>query len=70
MVSVPAVPPIIRPDIEPIDRFMPALLHVPPATPSVAVVAEPTQIPDEDTMADGDGFTVIVVLIEQPAPTV
>ena len=56
--------------MEPIERFTPALLQVPPATPSVAVVADPTHIPADDTIAVGDGLTVIVVLVEQPKPTV
>ena len=70
IVSTPALPPTIRPVPAPIVKYTPALPHVPPGTASVAVVAEPTQIPAEDTIAAGDGFTVIMVAIEQPAPTV
>ena len=70
IVCVPAKLPTIRPVVDPIDKLMPALLQVPPNTPSVAVVAEPTQIPAEDTIAVGDGFTVIIVGTEQPIPTV
>ena len=70
IISVPGLEPTIKPVPAPIVRFTPALVHVPPDTPSMAVVAEPTQIPAEDTIAVGEGFTVMVVLIEQPAPTV
>ena len=70
MVSVPGFEPTTKPVDAPMLRFTPALVQVPPGTPSVAVVAEPTQIPPDDTMADGEGLTVITVLMEQPAPTV
>jgi hypothetical protein len=44
------------------------LLHVPPAVDEASVIDEPTQTDDEPTMTAGNGFTVIVVPIPQPAP--
>jgi len=61
MVVVPVVPPVTVPVEEPIaatDGLL--LVHVPPATLSVKVVARPAQTGGE-VMTDGNGLTVTMV---------
>ena len=61
MLSVPAVTPVTMPDGL-TEAFALLLLHVPPVTTSVNVMAEPTQTVAEPEIlpAFGDGFIVTI----------
>lgn len=48
---------------------VPALLHVPPAEPSLSCEATPTQIVAGPVIAAGNGFTTTDTLVAQPRPS-
>jgi hypothetical protein len=68
IVEVPPLLPVTIPLPEPIPAIEELLeVHVPPAVLSVNAVVCPTQIAVAPMIASGSGFTVTVVVAEQPA---
>jgi hypothetical protein len=67
MVTIPDVPPVTIPDVEP-TVAPPELLHVPPEVPGSDNTMElPTHTCPAPEMAEGNGLTVTVREVIQPA---
>lgn len=64
-------PPVTIPVARPTDAMVVELLvHVPPVIPSVSKVVEPEQTLAAPDITEGEGFIVIVILLEQPTGAV
>ena len=72
IVATPAATPVTDPAEPTVAMAGVALLHVPPETPSVSEVDEPTQTVTGPVgeIVDGAVLTVTTVVIKQPEPTV
>ena len=58
MVLAPALAPVTMPLAEPTVALLLLLLHVPPLTKSLSVIADPTHTAVAPPMLDGVGLTV------------
>jgi hypothetical protein len=70
-IELPEDTAVAMPDDEPIvaTEVVP-LTHVPPAGVLVSVAELPSQIDKDPDMVEGNGFTVIVVVVRQPVGSV
>ena len=66
MIAVPPDIPVTTPVAEPAVALVLPLLHVPPTVASIKVTVDPAHIADTPVIAEGTGFTVMVVEVVQP----
>ena len=62
----PATMPVTMPVAEPTETVEEVLLQRPPETELLIVMLEPTHTDDKPLIGDGDAFTLMLIVAEQP----
>ena len=66
--ATPVDEPETIPEVSPTDAELPEAVHEPPGDASLRVVVPLTHTFSEPVIASGSGLTVIISVVEHPAP--